>query len=632
MKKIFLIPAFLLVFLALPGESLALEDRGGFVIENYEVEIKIEKNGDLKVEEEIGVNFLEDRHGIFREIPYRYKNDQGFEYNLDLKNFDVSSKNGQSIPFERKKEAGNVVLKIGDPDKEVRGRHNYRIDYSVESGIRYFEDHDELYWNAVGTEWPTIVKKAKSKVIFPAHFDVAKEDLNCFTGEKGSKESDCSAEKIKTKDVVGGVEFVSDKQLKANEGMTVAVKFPKGFIEEPTKEEKAGKLFSDNWGFLIPIPVFLLMLFLWINKGREINLNKTTIAQYEIPDNLTPGEVGYLLKEKYSSSFVSADMVNLAVKGYLKIKEIERSGFSKLTQKFLKKAPPYLVILMIIGGGIGFATKNDVLILAFLFPGFMGAIIISIIASKIRNRSSGKYKLIKKRDWENETVLVEHEKKLLDGLFTKTGKDEIALEELEEFHSDVKISRNALKKQVKDREYFYQDFWRSKGVYFVFAFSLAFLAVFGAATSSRLDLFVGGFASALVVAGFGMFMSKKTKKGAEAVWKIQGFKEYIKTAERYRVKFQEKENLFEKYLPYAMVFGLADKWAKAFEGIYEKNPEWYESSQPGAFHAGYLAGSLGNFADSANVAYNPPRSSSSSGFGGGGSAGGGSGGGGGGSW
>ena len=129
-------------------------------------------------------------------------------------------------------------------------------------------------------------------------------------------------------------------------------------------------------------------------------------------------------------------------------------------------------------------------------------------------------------------------------------------------------------------------------------------------------------------------MPKKTRKGADAYWKILGFRDFIKTAEKYRAQFYERENIFEEYLPYAILFGLTDKWAKAFEGIYQNPPSWYEGPVATSF-------SVAAFTDSLNHSLSAFGSSTfrgggavsgSSGLGGGGFSGGGFGGGGGGSW
>ena len=137
-------------------------------------------------------------------------------------------------------------------------------------------------------------------------------------------------------------------------------------------------------------------------------------------------------------------------------------------------------------------------------------------------------------------------------------------------------------------------------------------------------------------------MPAKTKKGAEAKWQVLGLEEFIRTAETDRIKFQEKENIFQKLLPYAMALGLAEKWTTAFKDIIKTPPNWYQSSDPNfmnGFNTMYLYHSLNSMTTTANtVMTSSPRSSSSgswsgsSGFGGGGFSGGGFGGGGGGSW
>jgi uncharacterized membrane protein len=129
---------------------------------------------------------------------------------------------------------------------------------------------------------------------------------------------------------------------------------------------------------------------------------------------------------------------------------------------------------------------------------------------------------------------------------------------------------------------------------------------------------------------FSPFMPKRSKKGTEAFWYILGFRDYIETAEKYRAKFYEKENIFEKYLPYAICFDLVDKWAKAFEGIYKNPPKWYEGYYVRTFSTRSFSNSL-NSAISSFGGILATRAGGTSGFGGG-FAGGGGGGGGGGSW
>jgi len=166
----------------------------------------------------------------------------------------------------------------------------------------------------------------------------------------------------------------------------------------------------------------------------------------------------------------------------------------------------------------------------------------------------------------------------------------------------------------------------------IFLMSFPNAGIFGA-------LGITSFAiSGLLIIIFGLFMPAKTRKGALAKEHILGFKKYLSVAEKDRIEFHNapKKNpeRFEKLLPYAMALGVEEEWAKQFEGIYDKQPDWYGGPSAARFNALTLTRSLNSFSSSANSTLASKPSSASgggSGFSGGGS-GGGFGGGGGGSW
>jgi len=126
-------------------------------------------------------------------------------------------------------------------------------------------------------------------------------------------------------------------------------------------------------------------------------------------------------------------------------------------------------------------------------------------------------------------------------------------------------------------------------------------------------------------------MPAKTEVGSQVLAKVLGFKMYLHTAERYRLQNLGPDE-FEKYLSYAIVFGIEDEWAKKFEGLYEKAPEWFEGSNMNGIYNAYFISSLArSFTTTTVSSFNLPQSASGSGWsGGGGSFGGFSGGGGGG--
>lgn len=143
---------------------------------------------------------------------------------------------------------------------------------------------------------------------------------------------------------------------------------------------------------------------------------------------------------------------------------------------------------------------------------------------------------------------------------------------------------------------------------------------------------MGGILAGLIVMAFIPAMPQRSMLGAEAAWIGHGFRLFIEKAEQYRIKWQERENIFETFLPYAMVFGIADKWSKAFRDVTMTNPTWYEGQLGSSFNTMVFWGAMSNFGSTINTSVVSAAASGSSGFGGGGFSGGGGGGGGGGGW
>jgi len=342
MKKALILLAVFFSFFCV-SRANALDNLGEFTIQNYDVDIRVWEDATFTVEERIEVEFTAPRHGIFREIPYKYKDDKGFNFKLRLDDFAVFDEQGKAIQFSKYKEGDNLVLKIGDPDKLIEGNHVYNIKYEVRNGLRFFDDHTELYWNPIGTQWPTTISKGQVHVHLFKDLVSAEDDLVCFTSFYGSSARECSMEVVSSNQI----DFVAKDALDPYEGLTIGIRFPESFIRKPTWQEAILYFLLDNWGFFLPVVVFVTMFILWASLGKELDLGKTTIVQYEPPDDLTPGEVGYLVQERYSGDLVSADIVNLAVKGYVKIFEVSKVDLVKKFGK-IAKAITYIVPIIIL--------------------------------------------------------------------------------------------------------------------------------------------------------------------------------------------------------------------------------------------------------------------------------------------
>src|SRR6185436_19560328 len=111
--------------------------------------------------------------------------------------------------------------------------------------------------------------------------------------------------------------------------------------------------------------------------------------------------------------------------------------------------------------------------------------------------------------------------------------------------------------------------------------------ILGKANAFRLAM--GIFASIIVYSFISRFFPAKTEKGVAAKEHILGLKEYLQIAEKDRLEFhnapEKKPEVFETLLPYAMVLGVANIWAKEFEGIYNEPPSWYSGPSSTAFNA-----------------------------------------------
>lgn len=321
MKKLFLVIIFL--FLSFTP-SLAQES-----ITEFESRIAIQKDATAIVTETIQYNFgTNQKHGIFREIPYIIKKQDGKKFKLDLKVISVSDK------YQVSTSGDNISIKIGDANKFVTGEKIYEIKYSVVGNVRYFSDHDEFYWNVTGNEWKIPVGLVKSIIILPDSSTINK--TACYTGAYGSTETNCENSSLNNT-----ASFLA-VNLNPYENLTTAVSFPKGIIAvvEP-KEDKPNVLTV----LIVLIIIILYYLFLpfyiiyrWFKYGRDPKTNPNIPSLYDPPKNqlgqfLKPAEVGTLVDEHANERDISATIIDLAIRGFLKIKQEEKDKYSFIKVK-----------------------------------------------------------------------------------------------------------------------------------------------------------------------------------------------------------------------------------------------------------------------------------------------------------
>jgi len=144
---------------------------------SFDSEIWIESDGSLFVTESIQVSAegREIRRGIYRDFPTVYRDALGNRITVP---FDVASvtRDGNPEPWHTERVTGGTRLYIGQASTFLEpGEYAYRIEYTTDRQLGYFDDHDELYWNIIGNDWMFPIDAVTASVRLPG--DVARENL-----------------------------------------------------------------------------------------------------------------------------------------------------------------------------------------------------------------------------------------------------------------------------------------------------------------------------------------------------------------------------------------------------------------------------------------------------------------------
>jgi len=589
LRRFFAIPVLTsFLFLGVFGFS-GITRASDEVINSFDSDITMNKDGSVQVTETIVYNFgSNEKHGIYRDIPLTAKDGPRIQVNI----WNVKDEKGEDYHYAVSTTDGAAHIKIGDPDVLVSGVRTYVIDYTVTNVIRPFEDHDEFYWNVTGNDWQVPITRAFATVSYPPGISRDQVRSDCFTGLFGSTEKNClsdvSSSTSRYQTAIG------EKPLGAGEGLTLVLGIPLGVVDDTVMATPPADddIFSNMpwWFILFPVAFILIIfgmvasLFAWFARTR--GYRGPVVTAYEPPDNLRPIDVGTLLDQRVDQKDISSIILDLAVRGYLKIrytiKEIpfwpDKKDFElvKLKEGVDLTHPAEKIFFDILFG------EGDTTTVSYL----------TLHATKFQQE----FKNIVK---ETENYL--HE----EGYYDK----------------EAKVKADALSKKLGAT---------ALGI-FIVCFFLTFVFP-SAAFFIVIPLVILGAIQANTVNGLA---HQFTQKGQDAQAKAAGFREFLSLTEKDKLALLNapalQPEMFEKFLPYAVVLGVEEKWAKKFEGIYAAPPTWYEDSRSHTFSSLLLMENMRliNTSFTNVVASSTPHSSS--GFSGG-SSGGGSGGGGGGSW
>jgi hypothetical protein len=550
----------------------------GITVSRWVDTVHVEADGSALVTEQITYVFNGVYHGIYRDIPIEYPGPKGSNYSLFIRVEGITDGLGAPLKYEKKTSNGFLRLKVTVPGA-VDATKQVNIEYSVANAVKFFPDHDEFYWNITGNDSPLPIEYAAATVYFPENTSGLLK-AQAFRGVYGSTQQAKAA-------VEGAIASCETTEpLPMHGGLTIDVYIPKGLLHEPSGLTKALRFVRSNPILSLPFWAFAVMFGLWWFKGRDPDPGRSVAPMYEPPKQMGPAEVGTLIDDTVNPRDITAVLVDLAVRGYVKIVEAPHKGLL-------------------------FTTKDYEL------------------------------HLLKPRDqW---TDLTDYERAMLDRIFSMSSTMTRVSELRNHFYTVLPLMKGEILGALKSKGMYTVDPESAAGLWVVGALAVAVPYVgaqwlqFADFAASKGVTFLCAIVAALFVFFFGRLLSATSLKGARTRVEILGFQEFMDRVDADRLKRMPPDT-FEKFLPYAMALGVEHRWAKAFEGIIQTPPTWYQGDWT-TFNTFYFVNSLGSMTQQTSAAFvSAPRSSSSSsgwsggGFSSGGFSGGGFGGGGTGGW
>ena len=287
---------------------------------SYDSEIALNADGSLDVVERIRVRAEGNgiRRGIYRDFPTRYRDRHGNRVVVDFDVLEVL-RDGKPEPWFTERRDNGVRVNTGNDDfLPTPGEFTFSIRYRTTRQLGFFADHDELYWNAIGTGWAFPIERGGAEVRLPQPVPPQRMTAEGYTGAQGAQGRAFVAEAVEP----GVARWRLTAPLRPGEGFTLVLSFPKGLVAEPTRVQKLWWLFKDNRAGLIALAGLVLLLGYCVRRWRQVGRDPapgTVIARYEPPEGVSPAGLRFIQRMGYDTRCFSADVLSLAVARKLRI-------------------------------------------------------------------------------------------------------------------------------------------------------------------------------------------------------------------------------------------------------------------------------------------------------------------------
>lgn len=310
-----------IAWLGTPAPSAAQER-----ILSYDSEVQVFADGTLEITERIRVRAegSQIRRGIYRDFPTVYRDRYGNRVRVAFEVIGVERNGATEAWFTERVNNGVRVNTGGDDFLPVPAEYTFTLRFRTNRQLGFFAEHDELYWNAIGTGWSIPIESGTVEVRLPAEVPVSAMSAEGHTGPQGERGSAYAAELTGP----GAARYRLTAPLAPGEGFTIVLTFPKGIVAEPASDERAKWFLADNRGVLVAIAGFLLFVLYcvtaWWRVGRDPRPG-IIIPRYRPPEGHTPGLLRYVRRMGYDNRCFTGDLLALAVGGFVRIVQGERT-------------------------------------------------------------------------------------------------------------------------------------------------------------------------------------------------------------------------------------------------------------------------------------------------------------------
>ena len=572
------------IFSSSGNQTMVVEDQN-MTTQNYHTEIEIQKDHSYLVSEQIDVDFLNARHGIYRYIPQKGVITELQEDGTlsEIPYYASFSKITSDEPLDVSSDNGNKVLRFGEEEEKVWGEQDYDFQYEVTPITS--KGYPNVYYNIFPTGWQNEIPAGSSFTIaFPKDFE--KDNFQIYCGAYGER-----MDGSKLVDLTWNGNTVTGtllSPLPVGTGMTFFVPMEEGYFQSL---HTAGGINGLLTGLNVAVLLILLVLFYIFGRDKRI----IPSVQFHPPQGLDSAAVGYIVDGNVSDTDAMSLLLFWADQGYIRIRETKSKTLALTKMKELPDDAPQYAQTFFEGifGKYAPNLGDEVLVSKLKYK--MAATFTTVKAEVAACYSHQVYTKASKIARAAALVLTCIPGFVLTGFllrFTFTNALVLLLPVL--YLIGVILFARTV------------DFWYSKAqnprlmlgsvsVAMSVTSILAFVFVYGIGMlrGTILNLFPGILSAAftscagLVLTGF---MKKRTNQCVEWMGYLAGLREFIETAELERMKViaEQSPHLFYHILPFAYVFGLTDLLLDKMRDLSLPAPDWYETRSASPYFDYYL--------------------------------------------